>query len=149
MKASVAGLGGGGSSTLGLQSGKTEDDVVALIRLALDLGVNLIDTAEAYGTEPAIGKALKSVRRDSVILVTKAQPTEKGGARRSPADIVACLDKSLRQLGVDYVDVFMIHGLTMPHYDFTIREVVPVLQKEKAKGEAETMARTKDTSELK
>ena len=54
LKASVAGLGGGGSSTLGLQSGKTEDDVVALIRLALDLGVNLIDTAEAYGTEPAI-----------------------------------------------------------------------------------------------
>lgn len=133
LNVSVAGLGGGGSSTLGLQGGRSEADVVALIRLALDLGVNLIDTAEAYGTEPVIGKALKSVRRDAVTLVTKTQPAEKG-ERRSAAAIVAALDNSLRQLGVDYVDVFMVHGLTMPYYDFALNEVLPALLKEKAKG---------------
>ena len=62
LRVSAAGLGCGGFSQLGLAQGKTEDDAIAIIRQSLDLGVNLFDTAAAYGTEPVLGKAIKSVR---------------------------------------------------------------------------------------
>ena len=58
LRVSVAGLGCGGFSRLGLGRGKSEAEAVALIHRALDLGVNLFDTAAAYGTEAVLGKAL-------------------------------------------------------------------------------------------
>jgi len=63
LRVSVAGLGCGGFSQLGLGRGKSEAEAVALIHRALDLGVNLFDTAAAYGTEAVLGKALEAVRR--------------------------------------------------------------------------------------
>src|SRR6266536_3474490 len=61
LKVSVAGLGCGGFSQLGLGTGKSEADAIAIIRAAVDLGVNLFDTAAAYGTEPVLGRALRGV----------------------------------------------------------------------------------------
>ena len=52
---------------------------VALVRVAMDLGVNLLDTAAAYGTENIVGEAIKPVPRESVVVATKAQ-YRKGGA---------------------------------------------------------------------
>src|SRR5580693_7964008 len=72
LRVSVAGLGTGGFSRMGLKSGKTEDESARLILDAVDLGVNFIDTAPPYGTEGVVGKALKSVRRDQVVVATKA-----------------------------------------------------------------------------
>ena len=62
LKVSVAGLGCGGFSRLGLGTGKSEAEAVALVRQALDLGVNLFDTAAVYGTEAVLGKAIKRCR---------------------------------------------------------------------------------------
>ena len=59
LKVSVAGLGCGGNSRIGMGAGLSEAESVALVRQALDLGVNLIDTAAAYGTEGLVGKAIK------------------------------------------------------------------------------------------
>ena len=64
LKVSVAGLGCGGFSRLGLPAGKTEDEAARLVREAVDLGINVLDTAPAYGTEATVGKALKSIPRD-------------------------------------------------------------------------------------
>src|SRR5207244_13302187 len=61
----VAGLGCGGHSRLGQTYGATEAESVAVVQRALDLGVTLIDTACAYGTEESVGRALKG-RRDGV-----------------------------------------------------------------------------------
>src|ERR1041385_7873798 len=72
LKVSAAGLGGGGFSRLGLAKGKSEAEIVSLIHLALDLGVNIIDTAAAYGTEPVIGRAIKSGPRERLVITTKA-----------------------------------------------------------------------------
>ena len=55
LKVSVAGLGCGGFSRLGLPRGKTEDEAARLVHEAVDLGINLLDTAPVYGTE-AIGR---------------------------------------------------------------------------------------------
>ena len=60
LKVSVAGLGCGGGSRLGRAAGASEAESVALVRGAIDLGVNFFDTAEAYGTEAIVGAAIKS-----------------------------------------------------------------------------------------
>ena len=72
LRVSVAGLGCGGFSRLGLGTGGSEADAVGIIRLALDLGVNLFDTAAIYGTEPVLGKGLHGVPREKVVICTKA-----------------------------------------------------------------------------
>jgi len=69
---SVAGLGCGGNSRLGLGRGASFDDCVAVVRTAVDLGVNFLDTAEAYGTEEIVGAAVRSHDRTKLVISTKA-----------------------------------------------------------------------------
>ena len=63
LRVSVAGLGCGGFSLLGLGTGKSNAEAVALLRQALDMGVNLLDTAAAYGTEAIVGEAIFPLTR--------------------------------------------------------------------------------------
>jgi diketogulonate reductase-like aldo/keto reductase len=74
-------------------------DCVNAVRSALDLGYRHIDTAQAYGNEESVGKALREsgVPLDEVFVTTKFYP-----ARRDP---VAEVQQSLRRLGVDQVDL--------------------------------------------
>lgn len=110
LKVSVAGLGCGGNSKLGLGKGKSEAEAVALVRHALGLGVNLLDTAAAYGTEEVVGKAIKGYARDKIVISTKTTP--RRNADLLPlADVVGSLDKSLKRLDLDYVDVLHLHGV--------------------------------------
>src|SRR6266478_6459252 len=93
LRVSVAGLGCGGFSQLGLAQGKSEADAIAIIRQALDLGVNFFDTAAAYGTEAVLGKAIKAVRREQVVVATKA-PFTFSSRHSTPEGVVASLDNS-------------------------------------------------------
>jgi diketogulonate reductase-like aldo/keto reductase len=86
---------------------------VAAVRQALELGYRLIDTAEMYGgggAERVVGEALRgasragTVRREDVLLVTKVLPTN---ASRT-ATVAAC-ERSLERLGVDHVDLYLLH----------------------------------------
>ncbi len=110
---SVAGLGCGGHSRLGLTTGGSEDDAIAVVHRALDLGINLIDTARAYGTEEVVGRALAG-RRDEVVLSTKAIP-EVNGELLSAQALRASVEKSLGRLRTDHVDLFFVHGLGTQH----------------------------------
>jgi aryl-alcohol dehydrogenase-like predicted oxidoreductase len=130
---SVAGLGCGGNSRLGLSTGKTEADAVALIRAALDLGVNVIDTAAAYGTEGVVGQALRGVARDKVVVCTKVS-RQSGEKQFTPEWVVRSLDNSLRTLGLDYVDVFQLHAVPPAIYEHSRDVIVPVLLREREKG---------------
>jgi aryl-alcohol dehydrogenase-like predicted oxidoreductase len=133
LKVSVAGLGCGGFSRLGLGTGKSEAEAIALVHQAFDLGVNLFDTAAVYGTEAVLGRALRSVPRDRVVIATKAWVPHTGG--RSAAErAVASLDNSLRELGTDYVDVFQLHGVSPTAYDRMVDTVLPALARERGKG---------------
>src|SRR4029077_10472418 len=133
LQVSVAGLGCGGFSQLGLAQGKSEADAIAIIRQAIDLGVNLFDNAPAYGTEQVLGRAIKSVRREEVVITTKA-PFSFSNPHSTPEGIVASLDKSLRQLDTSYVDVYQLHGVPPNAYDHALNELAPVLLREKDKG---------------
>jgi aryl-alcohol dehydrogenase-like predicted oxidoreductase len=130
---SVAGLGCGGSSKLGASRGKNEDHSIGLILRAFDQGVTLFDTAQVYGTEPIVGKAVAQLPRDQVIISTKMKAT-RGRDVLSGAEIIAALDRSLAALKTDYIDVFHLHSLDIADYDRVVEHVVPVLLREKEKG---------------
>jgi aryl-alcohol dehydrogenase-like predicted oxidoreductase len=132
LRVSVAGLGTGGFSRLGLRSGKTEDEAARLIHDAISLGINFIDTAPSYGTEGAVGKALKSIPRDKVVVATKAS-VQRNGAWTPPESVATSLDNSLRLMGTDYVDVLNLHGVLASQYDHA-RKLGDVLLEQKAKG---------------
>src|SRR3954471_4890028 len=89
-------------------------DVDRAIGRALDLGINCFDTAEGYGmgaSERALAQALGS-RRDEAIIVTKfgMNYKDKPNLRDSSRErVIASIDKSLKNLGTDYVDVYLVH----------------------------------------
>jgi aryl-alcohol dehydrogenase-like predicted oxidoreductase len=133
LKVSVAGLGTGGFSRMGLKSGLSEDEAARLVLEAIELGVNFIDTAPPYGTEGVVGRALKSVPRESVVVATKST-VRRDGEWWTPARVVESLDNSLRVLGTDYVDVFMLHAINPDMYDYARDTLAPALVVEKQKG---------------
>lgn len=136
LNVSVAGLGCGGHSRLGQTKGNSEEQSVAVVSAALDLGINFIDTAAAYGTEKIVGAALKG-RREKVIISTKtgiiswAEPNAKP---YSGAQVLAHLDKSLTRLGTDYVDLYNLHGIVAAQLDYVAAEIVPALIKAREQG---------------
>ena len=98
LEVSVMGLGAGGPSRLGQRDSlKTEAESIALVRGALDAGINFIDTAEAYGTEAIVGHAIAGRDRDKLVISTKKRlggdkitPGElRSRPRRQPATICA------------------------------------------------------------
>jgi aryl-alcohol dehydrogenase-like predicted oxidoreductase len=133
LRVSVAGLGTGGFSRMGLKSGKTEDEAARLVLDAVALGINFIDTAPPYGTEGVVGKALQSLPRDSVVVATKAF-IHRNNEWSSPERVVASLDNSLRLLGTDYVDVFNLHGIEPHEYEYALNTIAPALIAQKEKG---------------
>ena len=133
LEVSVAGLGCGGFSRLGLGTGKSEADAVSLVHEAFSLGINLFDTAAVYGTEAVLGQALKALPRDRVVIATKAW-TPRGGGRTAAERIVASLDNSLRALGTDYVDLFQLHGVAPGAYGHARDVMAPVLLDQQRKG---------------
>src|SRR5215471_7566257 len=133
LEVSVAGLGCGGFSRLGLGTGKHEDHAIGIIHTALDVGVNLFDTAAAYGTEAVLGRALRTVPRDRVVICTKA-PFGVSSPNSTAASAVASLYRSLKELGTDYIDVYQLHGIAPTAYDHALNELAPALLREKEKG---------------
>jgi len=92
--------------------GNDPADSARVIHKALDAGINLLDTADAYGdSEDVVGKALKG-RRDDVVLATKfgrpagQDPNQQGASRRW---IVTAVENSLRRLQTDYIDLYQLH----------------------------------------
>ncbi len=97
---------GQGTWQLGDRPARRQQEIAAL-RLGMELGLTLIDTAELYGdgaSEDLVGEAI-SGRRDGLFLVTKLLP----GNASSRKKIVAACEGSLRRLRVDHVDLYLLH----------------------------------------
>ncbi len=133
LRVSVAGLGTGGFSRMGLNSGLNEDEAARLILDAVELGVNFIDTAPPYGTEGVVGKALKSIPRDQVVVATKST-VHRNGEWWTPERVVKGLDNSLRVMGTDYIDVLNLHAVEAYEYDYALNTLAPELVRQKEKG---------------
>ena len=132
LEVSVAGLGCGGHSRLGMARGGDVRQAARIVRHALDLGVTFIDTARAYGTEEAVGEGIAG-RRDAVFLSTKASPGW-GGTLTTAAELSESLDGSLRRLGTDHVDVLHLHGVQPGQYEHCVQVLVPEMKRQQAAG---------------
>jgi len=110
MVASVLGFGG---SEIGYQnvSGRT---VARLLGSALDAGLNVIDTAECYeDSEVLIGKALGGRRRECYLFTKCGHAQGWGRADWRPAALLASIERSLRRLETDHVDLIQLHSCTL------------------------------------
>jgi aryl-alcohol dehydrogenase-like predicted oxidoreductase len=102
------------------------DEAIATLHRARELGIDFIDTSDAYGAnganEELVGRGLKG-RRESYILATKfgniRLPDGRPGAKGNPEYVTKACDKSLRRLGTDYIDLYFIHRVddTVPIED--------------------------------
>jgi L-galactose dehydrogenase len=133
LNVSVAGLGCGGPSRLGQTQGASERESVRVVERALELGVNYLDTAEAYGTEAIVGKAIAR-KRDDVVVSTKAQVRSAVGGAIGPSELRSRLVNSLERLRCEFVDVFHLHGVREEDYDRCVSELVPELERLRDEG---------------
>ncbi len=133
LSVSRIGLGCGGHSRLGLKIGKSEESAIAVVREAIDLGINIIDTAESYGTEAVVGRALRGVPRNGIVISTKAG-VDWQDAWCSAADMILRVEACLQRLETDYIDVFHLHAVTVDEYPYACEELLPALKKVQAEG---------------
>ncbi len=133
LEVSVAGLGCGGNSRLGLGRGLSADACADVVRAALDHGINFLDTAEAYGTEEIVGAAIQGRARDRVVLSSKAR-LKRQGVGLTPQQVIESLEESLQRMKVDCIDVFHLHAVTPDMYDFALHDVVPELERARTQG---------------
>ena len=115
-----------------MATGGSAAQAADVVRAALDLGIDFIDTARAYGTESAVGAALKGVR-DRVVVSSKAM-VAAGAGLIGAADLAASLEHSLTRLATDYIDIFHLHGVTAAQYPHCRDVLAPELQRQRAAG---------------
>ncbi len=144
----VTALGFGGAP-VGNEVGDHEDDLaIATVQRSYETGTRFFDTAPIYGrgrSERRIGRALAGIRRDQLVISTKVgrllEPRDGGPGSAEP-DIVfdwsrdgvmRSLDESLKRLGMDHVDIALLHGPD-DYYEAAIGEAYPVLADLRSQG---------------
>jgi 1-deoxyxylulose-5-phosphate synthase len=121
---------GTGTVGSGHHSHQTALGIDGLSRLLLngyDQGLRFFDSADSYGSHPHVAEALKHVPRDKVTVLTKTWARDAASAR-------ADLDRFRRELGVDHLDICLLHCLTEPDWTDRYKGVMDVLSEAKEKG---------------
>ena len=136
LEVSAISLGTGGPSRIGQRTHADEAESHRVIQRALDLGINFLDTAAAYGDSEAIlGRALKCVDRDRYYLATKFTPDpNENGELIDSAALVASCERSLQRLQTDVIDLFQFHGIVPGNYHEAVERLYPTVQQLQAQG---------------
>jgi L-galactose dehydrogenase len=129
----------GGSSLGGLFRDVEEATAIRTVHVALDAGINLIDTAPFYGlikAETVLGKALQGISRDRYLLATKV--ARYGYKEKdfdfSPERVTRSIDESLQRIGVDHIDFIQVHDMEFGNMDYIVNETIPALKKVQETG---------------
>ena len=115
----------------------SEDESIRLVHFAYENGCNLFDTAEMYSclkNEEFVGKALKDLPRDKIVISDKFWPTPLKGQedikeKLSEEGIRKCLESSLKRLQTNYIDIYILHAMDEEHLEEVAR-VMGLLIKE-------------------
>ena len=131
LKISLVGQGSGqfGSYDWGYNVNYSANDIKAIVKTSMEHGINFFDTAESYGdglSESLIGVSLKNYNRDEYILITKVAPWNLTYNK-----MIKSVDRSLKRLGVDYIDIYLIH---YPNPFISLRETMKTLEYLRKKG---------------
>ena len=136
----MIGLGAGGNSRLGLATGHDEAHAAQVVRAALNMGITMLDTARGYQTEGPVGQALlewrgqTTERQGKVVVSSKGFYRDGEGNLLSPQAFRENIDTSLSQLHLEMIDIYFIHGLSLPNYERACELYLPVLQQAQAQG---------------
>ncbi len=136
---SVSALAYGGSSLGNAFRDIDESEGCRSVHVALDHGINLIDTAPYYGStraETVLGKALRGIVRERYVLATKVGRYGLEDFDFSAARVIRSVDESLGRLGVDYVDFIQVHDIEFGDLSQIVHETIPALRTVQALGKA-------------
>lgn len=122
-----------GTGTIGYNGGSNQTRMgnAPFTRMLLngyhENGLRFFDTADSYGSHPYVAAAVKQLPRDKVVLLTKTDTRNAAGVRRD-------LDRFRRELGVDMIDIVLIHCVVEPDWNTRYRGAMDVLSEAKEKG---------------
>jgi aryl-alcohol dehydrogenase-like predicted oxidoreductase len=127
-----------GASSLGAEfRSVTLDEALGSVRVALDCGLNLIDTSPFYGrgmSEVLLGIALKGVPRESYLLSTKLGRYDLQHFDFSAKRVAESVDVSLHRLGTDHLDIVHCHDIEFVPMQQIVDETLPALRKIQQSG---------------
>ena len=135
LKASLISFGSGGHSRMGQSTGKSEAQSRDVVRKALDLNINLIDSSEMYGTEELVGQAVQAagISRSELIFSSKAG-LYQDKRLKTAAELEQSLIGSLKRLKTDYLDIYHLHAVRPDDYAYAVSELVPAMEKFRQSG---------------
>ncbi len=128
--------------------GMSEIDAIALVAKALEYGINFFDTAPNYGrgtAEERLGKALKGVDRETIVINTKFGHTDAGVTNYNAGNIRESLEGSLKRLQTDYVDSLIMHSPPMGYLDGNKNDHYEILEQLIAEGKIRAYGASLDT----
>jgi aryl-alcohol dehydrogenase-like predicted oxidoreductase len=110
-----------------------ENNALTILRQAIELGVNFLDTAQNYGTEGVVGKAIAGFARDRFVISTK-KTLPSVDHPHPEEEVRKGLEESLKLLGTDYIDVYHLHGVEPKDYEFAQKRLMPAMVRLRDQG---------------
>lgn len=130
---------GSGTNGVGGSSNQTKklgvEGLANLFRAGFDQGVNFFDAADQYGTHPHVARALTTIPRDKVVLLSKSRAN-------TAAEMRADIDRFRRELKTDYIDILLLHCMLDKDWNVKKRGAMDAIDEAQAKG----IIRTKGVS---
>ena len=127
-----------GAASIGNEYGNLDEPQgIRSLHVALDGGVNFIDTSPYYGrtlSETVLGKAFKEIPRDRFILGTKCGRYDVEKFDFTAERVTRSVDESLRRMGVDYLDIIQCHDIEFGNLDQVVNEALPALRSLQRQG---------------
>ena len=117
------GFGGASNQTRQLGIKGVSDMLLA----AKDEGINFWETADQYGSHPHVGEALKKVKREEVVILTKTNSSTYENMKKD-------LDRFRIELGTDYLDIILLHAVTDPQWNQNMKGAMEALAEAKEEG---------------
>ncbi len=127
-----AGTGAHGGRHMSNQTRLGKEKFEALVKTEYDRGIRMFDMADGYGTHPYVGSALKTLPRDSFVLVSKVSTWRQTENERGRPDIA--IERFLKELGTDYIDLVLLHCVMSGNWPQQLRKEMDIMAKLKEKG---------------